>query len=52
VLKAITETGPRRRSLPWVAHALFLAIAGAAALVVLTIIALAVTAIVVLVIYA
>jgi hypothetical protein len=52
VLKAITETGPRRRSLPWVAHALFLAIAGAAALVVLAIIALAVTAIVVLVIYA
>jgi hypothetical protein len=52
VLKAITETGPRRRSLPWVAHALFFAIAGAAALVVIAIIALAITAIVALVIYA
>jgi hypothetical protein len=52
VLKAIDETGPRRRSLPWVAHALFMATAWAAALVVLAVIALVITAIVALVIYA
>jgi len=51
ILKAIDETGPRRRSLPWVAHALFLSTAWAAALVVLGVIGLVITAIVALAIY-
>lgn len=52
ILKAIDETGPRRRSLPWIAHALFMATAWAAALVVFAVVALVIAAIVVLVIYA
>jgi hypothetical protein len=52
VLKAIDQTGPRRRSLPWVAHALFMATAWTAALAVVAVIALVITAIVALVIYA
>jgi hypothetical protein len=52
VLRAIDETGPRRRSLPWIAHALFMAAGFAVAFAVVALIVLVIVGIVLLVIYA
>jgi hypothetical protein len=51
ILEAIGETGPQRRSLQWIAHALFYAAAWTAALAVMALILLVIVAIVLFVIY-